>query len=131
MKRISFPRLAWLAPAVLALAACAHAPGAREGVAPPVPVVAPAAVEVAAGSGNTQDPRLAGDVSVEGNTLPENTSVDGAAGNATDDAAAVATAAEDAPVGVPADGVVAVPGDEAAADPRTDAERDFDALYGA
>ena len=124
MTRIPFPFRAWLAPAVLALAACAHAPSAREGVAPQAAFVAPAEVEAAAGSGNAQDPALAGHVSVEGNTLPENATVDGAAGNATEDAAAVAgaTAAEDAPVGVTADGVVA--------DPRTDAERDFDALYG-
>lgn len=112
---------------MLALAACAHAPGARDGVASQAPVFAPAAVDVAADSGSAQDHSRPEGVAAAGNAVPRDAAVDGvSAGNATDGTAAVA---DDGLVGVPADGVADL-GDATTGDPRTDAERDFDALYG-
>ena len=124
--------MAWLAPAVLALAACAHAPDARDGVTAPAAVVAPATVEAPAGSGNAQDTSRSGTASAEGTALPGNATVDGAsADSAADGSVAVEGAAngEVAPAGVPAKDTEAGLGAETA-DPRTDAERDFEALYG-
>ena len=133
MKRIPFPFRAWLAPAVLALAACAHAPPARDGGAPPAPVAAPAAVEAAAAdSSSTPDASRSGSVSAEGNAVPRDPPDGMPAGSGAEvgSAAVEGAAEEDALIGIPADGAVAGLGEVATADPRTDAERDFDALYG-
>jgi len=143
MTRFPHPRLAWLAPALLALAACAHAPAAREPVPSAAPMAATASVDAATANGvvdgsapvalptdgqaaaaTIDDNPAMADAGVEavaaGDAAVDGAEVDGAEV----DGAEVAGAAVD---GLPVD---ATAGSDDA-DPRTDAERDFDALYGA
>jgi phospholipid-binding lipoprotein MlaA len=107
MTRSPHLRLAWLAPVLLALTACVHAPAARDAAAPTVVDTRPATA-VEAAPADTAEPAV-------DPTLP----------------ALAADSVE--PGAIPAEGAVAADasGDATATDPRTDAERDFDALYGA
>jgi len=127
MTRLSLPRLAWLAPALLVLAACAHAPAARDTVPPEAPVAATPAVDA-----ETADVAVDGSAPAASATDGQATAANFDGSSAVDDAdvegsavdgAAIEGAAIDA---VPADAMAITNG----TDPRTEAERDFDALYG-
>ena len=139
MTRFPHPRLAWLAPALLALVACAHAPAAREPVPSTAPMAAsPASVDAATANGvvdGSAPVALPTDGQAAAATIDDNPAMadagveavaagDAAVDGAEVDGAEVAGAAVD---GLPVD---ATAGSDDA-DPRTDAERDFDALYGA
>lgn len=115
MTRLPRPRLPWMAPLLLALAACAHAPGPRADAAQP------AAADLATDDAVGQLPSA--DASTTIDIPQEAEAADGAV-------AADVASADPRPPADTADTAVATDA-VTAADLRTDAERDFDALYGA
>jgi phospholipid-binding lipoprotein MlaA len=120
MTRLPPPRLGWLLPALLALAACAHTPSARDDAAVVGDAPPPASATLDHAADASMAPATAQPWGVDA-TAGDEGATDPSADATTDPAPVDAATSDDSTIDPVVDPL----------DARTQAERDFDALYGA